>query len=179
MPAVKTLARHVRSLRGWWSRFVRDSIINALVARSFLPHPIRLAVLRAWGLEVGACRVEPGCWFGAPTIRIGDNCIVGRACVFDTLASITLDDGAQLGMNVLFVTSSHVIGDASQRVGSLAPEPITVGRGAWIGSNVTLLPGSVIGEGCVITAGAVVSGKCEPNGVYAGNPGRRVRSLTD
>jgi acetyltransferase-like isoleucine patch superfamily enzyme len=31
---------------------------------------------------------------------------------------------------------------------------------------------------CVVAAGAVVTGDCEPDGLYAGVPARRVRDLT-
>jgi maltose O-acetyltransferase len=40
-----------------------------------------------------------------------------------------------------------------------------------------LLPGVTVGDGCVIAAGSVVTGDCEPHGVYAGVPAKRVRDL--
>jgi maltose O-acetyltransferase len=47
----------------------------------------------------------------------------------------------------------------------------------WMGARVTVLPGVTVGDGCVIAAGAVVTKDCEPGGVYAGLPARRIRSV--
>lgn len=43
------------------------------------------------------------------------------------------------------------------------------------GANSTILPGTEIGENCIIAAGAVVKGKLDSSGVYAGVPARRIR----
>jgi maltose O-acetyltransferase len=40
-----------------------------------------------------------------------------------------------------------------------------------------VLPGVTIGAGCAVAAGAVVTADCEPDGLYAGVPARRVRDL--
>jgi maltose O-acetyltransferase len=40
-----------------------------------------------------------------------------------------------------------------------------------------VLPGVTVGDGCVIAAGAVVNADCQPDGLYAGVPARRVRDL--
>ena len=42
-----------------------------------------------------------------------------------------------------------------------------------------ILPGTVVGDNVVIGAYAVVTGKLEPNSVYAGNPARRICSVED
>jgi acetyltransferase-like isoleucine patch superfamily enzyme len=42
-----------------------------------------------------------------------------------------------------------------------------------------IMPGVEVGPGCVVAAGAVVIKDCEPNGLYAGVPAKRVRDLDD
>ena len=96
---------------------------------------------------------------------------------FDLAAPTTIGQRCDIGFAVMFITSSHVLADRGRRAGAPAPAPISVGDGVWIGARVTLLPGTQIGEGCVIAAGAVVRGVCEPGGLYAGVPARRVREL--
>jgi maltose O-acetyltransferase len=39
------------------------------------------------------------------------------------------------------------------------------------------MPGVTIGDGCTIASGAVVTRDCEPDGMYAGVPARRVKDL--
>jgi acetyltransferase-like isoleucine patch superfamily enzyme len=50
------------------------------------------------------------------------------------------------------------------------PLDVTIGDYVWLGSRVTILPGVVLGDGCIVQAGAVVSGKFPPNAILGGNP---------
>ncbi len=52
-------------------------------------------------------------------------------------------------------------------------------RGARIGSNSTLLPGVVIGEGAVVAAGAVVTRDVPDRKVVMGVPARVVRDVPE
>lgn len=49
-------------------------------------------------------------------------------------------------------------------------QSINVGRNCWIGAKVTVLDGSVIGDNCVVAAGAVVRGVFPDNVLIAGVP---------
>ena len=48
-------------------------------------------------------------------------------------------------------------------------KPIIVGKNSFIGARVTLLPGTEIGENCIIGAGSVVKGKIPNNSIVIGN----------
>src|SRR5690606_26476503 len=48
----------------------------------------------------------------------------------------------------------------------------------WVGSQVLILPGSVIGEGSIVSAHSVVAGTVAPYTIVAGNPARRIGVLT-
>ena len=80
-------------------------------------------------------------------------------------------------MGVMFVTSSHRIGMPGRRAGPLQHQPIKVEDGAWIGAGAMILPGCTVAQGCVVAAGAVVIRSCEPNGLYAGVPAKRIKDL--
>lgn len=45
----------------------------------------------------------------------------------------------------------------------------------WIGLNALILKGTIIGDNCVVGAGAVVKGKFPANCVIAGNPAKIVK----
>ena len=49
---------------------------------------------------------------------------------------------------------------------------IHVGRDTFIGARSFILPGTNIGNNCIIGAGSVVSGNVPDNCIYAGNPAR-------
>ena len=61
--------------------------------------------------------------------------------------------------------------------GGVQALPIRIGSGVWLAGRVTVLPGTTIGDGTVITAGSIVSGDV-PAGVVAGGvPARIIRRL--
>ena len=56
-------------------------------------------------------------------------------------------------------------------------EPVRIGRNVWIGFDVCVLPGVMIGEGAVVGARSVVIENISPYTVVAGNPARVIRQL--
>lgn len=156
----------------------RDLRLNVILASPLLPPRLRAAGLRSSGLHIGTrARIRPRCFFGGNRIYIGNDSIVSYGCFFDNAASITVGDRTGLGMEVMLCTGTHEIGDARQRFGQLHAQPIVIGHGCWLGARSMVLPGVTIGDGCIISAGAVVNADCQPNGLYAGVPARRVRDL--
>ncbi|HJI67776.1 MAG TPA: hypothetical protein OIM01_05135 [Coriobacteriaceae bacterium] len=57
----------------------------------------------------------------------------------------------------MFCCSTHSLGLAGRRAGETYNRDIYVGKGCWIGTRSTILPGVNIGNGSVIAAGAVVA----------------------
>lgn len=55
----------------------------------------------------------------------------------------------------------------------------TIGNNVFLGWGCCVLPGSYIGDNTIIGAYAVVSGKLEPDSVYAGNPAKRICSISE
>jgi len=55
---------------------------------------------------------------------------------------------------------------------------IELGDGVWVGAMAIILPGTKIGAGSVIGAGAVVQGEFPPFSVLAGHPARVVRTIS-
>ena len=66
---------------------------------------------------------------------------------------IYIGDGALIGHHATIATLNHDP-DLGKR-GDLYPMPVRIGKGVWLGANVTILPGVTIGDGAIIAAGAV------------------------
>ncbi|GAA77703.1 acyltransferase [Pseudoalteromonas sp. BSi20495] len=49
-------------------------------------------------------------------------------------------------------------------------KPVVIADFVWFGANVTVLPGTVIGNGVVVAAGSVVRGSIPDFSIVAGNP---------
>lgn len=107
--------------------------------------------------------------------------MVNRYCEFhtddDLRATISIGDNTRIGFGVKFICVTHDTGDHNRRAGKLTYKPIKVGDGCWIGAESIILPGVTISNGVVIGAGSVVTKNCECDGLYAGNPARRIKSL--
>lgn len=151
--------------------------ITIVQSSPFVPVWLRILLLLAAGARVWGAGIYSGCHFGGKDIRMGIGTFVNRGVLFDGTAPITLGRQVAVGHGVKFITSTHDIGPEDGRGGRVRNLPITVGDGSWIGAGAIVLPGVTVGPGCIVGAGAVVTRDCEPNGLYAGNPARRVRDL--
>ena len=155
----------------------RDFLVNRVGGSVLLPYPLRWAIYRAYGIKSATLNIKSGCWFTGPDVQIGSGAFVNHGVMFDALGGIQIGDECRIAMDVFLGTSTHNIGGPERRAGTTIAAPIRIGRGSWLGTRVTVLPGVTIGDGCVIAAGAVVVKDCEPHGLYAGVPARRVRDL--
>ncbi len=152
-------------------------LINSLASSALLPARVRVNLLRSLGFRIGRGTViSPACFFGRG-MTFGSRCFVNRGCFFNTTGGITVGNDVHLGPGVSLITSSHEIGPQERRAGDQVSAAISIGDGAWIGANVTILPGARIGTGAVVAAGAVVTVDLPDNGLYAGVPAKLVRSL--
>ncbi|MFZ4395568.1 MAG: glycoside hydrolase family 44 protein [Kiritimatiellia bacterium] len=138
----------------------------------------RLAGVRAGRGTVfsGKIRVSGS---GRPGVRlhIGPNCYINERVWFNLGGDIVLEEGVSVGMECLILTETHALGGPDFRAGLAQTRDVRIGRGAWLGARVTVLPGVTIGGGAVVGAGAVVTRDIPPNVLAAGVPARVVRNL--
>jgi maltose O-acetyltransferase len=115
----------------------------------------------------------------AKRLTIGKRCMINTPCFFDLNAAIVLGDDVNLAHHVVLVTSTHHVGWPDRRAGLLTTAPIHIEDGAWLGANVTVLPGITIGKGSIVAAGSVVTVDVPPNQLVGGMPARLIRTLPD
>jgi acetyltransferase-like isoleucine patch superfamily enzyme len=94
-------------------------------------------------------------------VSIGRNVWISYNVVLETGAPqlITIEDGAFIGIGVIVIAhfkESH--------------RGVRIGKQAFIGPGVIILPDVEIGEGAVVTAGSVVTSSVPPMTVVQGNP---------
>lgn len=110
-------------------------------------------------------------------IAVGKNVFINSGCKFQDQGGIVIDDGALIGHNVVLATLNHSLAVRDRQ--DLIPGPIRIEKNAWIGSNVTILPGVTVGDGAVVAAGAVVTKDVPAYTVAGGVPARVLRPLTE
>ncbi len=156
---------------------LRDLLLNTFSASILVPGRLRWLVLRLYGVRIARAAVRPRCFFGGNRVTIGAGAYVNTGVFFDGTDEIVIGTKVHLGMQSMILTGGHALGPPACRAGDLAPAPVTVGDGAWIGARAILMPGVTVGEGAVVAAGAVVTRSCEPGGLYGGVPAELLRSL--
>lgn len=147
---------------------------------------ITQATKKAIPFEPGdAKRVGEGCfyldlivWLNGDRIELGDRIGFNYGCYVNGFGGLTIGDDTMFGPYVILHTANHELGDGTRPIvefGWRDQGPTRIGAMAWIGMGACVLPGVTIGEGCVVGAGAVVTGDLEPWTVAAGNPARPLR----
>jgi maltose O-acetyltransferase len=153
------------------------TVVNTVGAAYLLPKRLRVVLLRASGMRIGRALIFSGSLFRTTEVEIGDGTFVNHRCLFD--GPVVLGRNVAVSTSVTFAGGGHDLGPSSGRAGAARQSRIVVGDGVWIGANAVILGGVTIAPGCVIGAGAVVTRSTEPDGVYAGVPARRIRTLVD
>ncbi len=120
-------------------------------------------------------------------IEIGDNVGISGATIY-ARKKITIGDNTCIGGNCKILDNdfhpieaearNKLLRDENGGDSDLVPSrEIKIGKSCFIGCNSIILKGTVLGDGCVVGAGAVVAGKFEDNCVIAGNPARVIKRL--
>lgn len=93
------------------------------------------------------------------TLSIGEDVFLNRNCTVVCKKEISIGSGCLFGPGVSVYDHNHLFSsDAGVDPCRYSCKPVSIGDNCWIGSNVTILAGAAIGDGCVVSAGSVVKG---------------------
>jgi maltose O-acetyltransferase len=152
-------------------------LINDVAASPYVSMPTRIRIMRRFGIESESDHIYPRCYFHTCNVWLGPGAILNHGVHIENVARVEVGPMTGLGVFTTVLTSTHELGPSENRLGEWTPQPVTFGAGCWIGARSLILPGVTIGDGCLVAAGSVVRDDCEPNGLYAGVPARRVKDL--
>ena len=109
----------------------------------------------------------------SPRVSLGDYSGIGvNAKIYGTC---TIGSHVMMGQDCTVITRNHRHDRTDipmMEQGFEEERPVIIGNDVWIGDRVTILPGVQIGDGCIIGAGAVVTGSIAPYSIAAGVPAR-------
>jgi acetyltransferase-like isoleucine patch superfamily enzyme len=149
----------VPQLRAPWLR-----LLGARLGRRVVVHDVRFFNLYRRGLS---------------GLEIGDECFLGDECLLDLAEGIQLEDQVTLAERVLVLTHTNV-GYRDHPLQAHFPAhaaPVVVEQGAFLGANVTVLPGVRVGARSFVAAGSVLTRDVPPATLVAGTPAREVRPI--
>ncbi|TLX73976.1 acyltransferase [Labilibacter sediminis] len=102
-------------------------------------------------------------------LHIGEGAIIGDNSILDARHGIIIGEHVNFSSNVSLWTLQHDYNDPNFSTEGQGGS-IIIEKRAWLGPNVTVLPGIKIGEGAVVGAGSVVTKDLEPFKLYGGIP---------
>jgi acetyltransferase-like isoleucine patch superfamily enzyme len=91
---------------------------------------------------------------------------------------VVIGDDVLIGAYCYLASANHRFESLGAPIGSQGYEvkEVEIGRGAWLGAHVIVLPGVRIGENAVVGAGAVVTRDIPDGEIWAGVPAKHLRS---
>ncbi len=119
--------------------------------------------------------------FISPGIRLGNHVTFGPYCNIGGGYGMEIGDNCIFGPYVSLHPEGHNFSDPEIpiRDQGISGTGIKIKEDCWFGAKVCVLDGAVVEKGCVIAAGAVLTGKTfEPDGIYLGVPARWFKSRT-
>lgn len=153
------------------------AIVSWAISAPVMSKYARVRALKALGVEAGSGGIQDGCTIKRRNVHFDGDVWLNDDVWFDAHADIWIGRGTMVGPGTRFLTATHEIGPHELRASTPIVQDIRIGAGVFIGANVVILPGITVGDGSVIAAGAIVTRDCDPDGLYAGVPARRVRDL--
>ena len=113
-------------------------------------------------------------------MRIGNNVGLGTHGHYGSgKGFLEIGDDTICGNYVSIHPENHIYADKNIPIRNQGVSGIGVkiGKNCWIGAKVTILDGTVIGDGCIVAAGAVVRGSFPDNVILAGVPAKIIKRL--
>lgn len=109
--------------------------------------------------------------------KVGNNVGLGDMCHYGCAGGIEIGDNTIVGIYVTMHSENHNFANLSIpiRLQGVNHKGIKIGKDCWIGAKATILDGSVIGNGCIVAAGAVVTGKFPDNCILGGVPAKIIK----
>ena len=148
----------VKSLRKRWRNSVQNFVYGAPVRRKAKSIGIKLRVRNPSSVT--------------SKTTIGDCVSLGGVEVYGG-GACSIGSYSHFGPEVLVLTQNHNYeGTMLPYDSKLTFKDVVIGEAVWVGTRVTILPGSHIGDGAIIQAGAVVHGEIPSCAIAGGNPAK-------
>jgi acetyltransferase-like isoleucine patch superfamily enzyme len=112
-------------------------------------------------------------------LTIGNNSAFGRFTEFGAAGGIEIGEDVIAGSYISFHSENHNFSDSSLliRDQGVTSKGIKIGNNVWIGAKATFLDGAIIGNNCVVAAGAVVNGIFPNNVIIGGVPAKILKEI--
>lgn len=109
----------------------------------------------------------------ANRVFVGKNVYGNHGLNIMSVGTITIEDGVMMGPQVSLLTVNH----EPDNIRTIYTGEIHIKKNAWIGANVSVLPGVTIGENAIVGTGSIVTHDIPDNCIAVGNPARVIKKI--
>ena len=137
------------------------------------------------GLTMGrGCRIDTNS--SKKTLTIGKNARIGDYVHINADFDVEIGDNVLMASKIFISDTNHGnyngenqnSPDTNPSLRDYFFKPVRIGNNVWIGENAVILPGTTVGDGCIIGANAVLNGKDYPSySIIAGIPAKVIKQF--
>lgn len=122
------------------------------------------------------CRIRGyGRFIKSENISLGKAVFIGEGAHFVSHGGISIGRNTIISRNCTIRSRDHeYAGDTIPFSRSYKDDPVVIGRGVWIGMNVTINPGSNIGDFCILASNSVVTKNVPEGEIWGGVPAKKI-----
>ena len=112
-------------------------------------------------------------------IKIGNDTFFNNGCSLNAKSSIVIGEDCLFGENVKIYDHNHIYADKDVPIRNqgFKTKDVIIGKNCWIASNVVILPGTRIGNHCVIGANCTVRGELKDNTLMVNSGNAVMKSI--
>jgi maltose O-acetyltransferase len=103
--------------------------------------------------------------------RMGNHSTINEECRLDNRGGITIGDNVSISAQVCILTADH---DPRSPTFAGRERAVRIEDHAFIGTRAMILPGTTVGRGAIVAAGAVVTKEVAPLAIVAGSPAKEI-----
>ena len=139
------------------------------------PNFVKIKLLRLFGAKIGGgVTIKPRVNIHFPwKLEIGNDVWIGEEVFILNFENAIIGNNVCVSQRAFLCGGNH---DFKQPAMPYRNGTINLLDGAWVGASCFVGPGVTIGIDTVVTAGSIVTGSLEGNGIYRGNPAVFIKS---
>jgi len=167
-------------------RLFRNKFRGIVIANSVLiDENVRISLTSPFFIsKKGSVRIKDGsqlsngfiCDAYGGNVLIGENTFIGPNVIIYGHGDVTIGDNCLVAMGCKIIAANHTYALGTNiNMQKNIFKPIVIGNDVWIGADTKVLAGVIIGDGCVVAAGSVVTKSIPANTIVAGIPARAIK----
>jgi acetyltransferase-like isoleucine patch superfamily enzyme len=180
--------RRYRVLFSYYNLFrftLRKIFIGFDVANQFIQRVDKQSlqlILKKNGATIGYnCDIETGLVFhncdNFSNLVIGNNCHIGKHCLFDLRDKIEIEDNVVISMQTALITHQDLSNSELSVQYPASAARIYIGANSYIGSGTILLKGTDVGRFSIIAAKSLVTKNVPSFTLVGGVPAKFIKTL--